>query len=260
MEIILGAPVAAQSRHTVTDPSMVGEVRRQAQRLAQLHGLSEESAGRAAIVATELANNLLQHGGGGELLLQSIESQESQRIIEVLAIDRGRGMENPERCLTDGFSTAGTMGTGLGAVRRLAAEFDLYSSADEGAVVMARIGMGTAPHLGAINLALAGEAMVCLRRKRRRRESAPSIRLRSTLPGSYWSGSIALWPAPAARLRLALISVRRGGSPMPASAISMAHWYRSMARGAWYRTTARSVCALPACESSSINARPVRCW
>jgi anti-sigma regulatory factor (Ser/Thr protein kinase) len=157
MEIILGAPVAAQSRHTVTDPSMVGEVRRQAQRLAQLHGLSEESAGRAAIVATELANNLLQHGGGGELLLQSIESQESQRIIEVLANDRGRGMENPERCLTDGFSTAGTMGTGLGAVRRLAAEFDLYSSADEGAVVMARIGMGTAPHLGAINLALAGE-------------------------------------------------------------------------------------------------------
>jgi len=157
MEMILERPTAAQSRHTVADPSMVGEVRREALRLAQLHGLAEEPAARAAIVVTELANNLLQHGGGGELLLQAILLQDSQALIEVLAIDRGRGMENPARCLTDGYSTAGTLGTGLGAVGRMATEFDLYSTVGEGTVVMARVGTGTAPHLGVINLALAGE-------------------------------------------------------------------------------------------------------
>ena len=44
------------------------------------------------------------------------------------------------RCLTDGYSTAGTPGTGLGAVRRLANEFDIYSAPGEGTIVMARFG------------------------------------------------------------------------------------------------------------------------
>ena len=47
-------------------------------RLAQLQELARgRCAGRVAIVATELANNLLQHGGGGELLLQSVEADDA---------------------------------------------------------------------------------------------------------------------------------------------------------------------------------------
>ncbi len=47
--------------------------------MAQLQELPAEVAGRVAIVATELANNLLQHGGGGELLLQSVEADDACR-------------------------------------------------------------------------------------------------------------------------------------------------------------------------------------
>ncbi len=112
--------------------------------------------GRAAIVATELGNNLLRHGGGGELLLQPIVTGDAA-LIELLAIDRGRGMQNVESCLEDGYSTGGTAGTGLGAVRRLAAEFDLYSVANAGTVVMARVGARAAVRFGAVSVPVTGE-------------------------------------------------------------------------------------------------------
>lgn len=146
----------AQCRHLIDDDSKVGEARRDAQRLAQAHGLDATMGGRVAIVATELGNNLLQHGGGGELLLQPILTGNTT-LIELLAIDRGRGMHNIESCLADGYSTGGTAGTGLGAVRRLA-EFDLYSVADGGTVVMARVGARAAGRFGAVSVPVAGES------------------------------------------------------------------------------------------------------
>jgi anti-sigma regulatory factor (Ser/Thr protein kinase) len=146
----------AQHRHLIDEESRVGEARRDALRLAETHGLDATMAGRAAIVATELAKNLLRHGGGGELLLQPIVAERAS-VIELLAIDRGRGMQHVERCLQDGYSTGGTPGTGLGAVRRLAAEFDIYSVAGVGTVVMARVGHGAAPRFGAVNVAMKGE-------------------------------------------------------------------------------------------------------
>jgi anti-sigma regulatory factor (Ser/Thr protein kinase) len=146
----------AQRRHMIDEETKVGEARRDTLRMAQAHGLDATIAGRAAIVATELGNNLLQHGGGGELLLQPVVASDAI-LIELLAIDRGRGMVNVEDCLKDGYSTGGTPGTGLGAVRRLAAEFDLYSLAGHGTVVMARVGTGAAGRFGAVSVAMEGE-------------------------------------------------------------------------------------------------------
>jgi anti-sigma regulatory factor (Ser/Thr protein kinase) len=146
----------AQRRHVIDDPSKVGEARRDALRLAQACSLDDTVGGRAAIVATELANNLLRHGGGGELLLQPI-STDGATLIELLAIDRGPGMQDVDSCMHDGYSTGGTSGTGLGAVRRLAAEFDMYSMPELGTVVMARIGHGTAAHFGAVSVSMPGE-------------------------------------------------------------------------------------------------------
>ena len=54
-------------------------------------------------------------------------------------MDRAQGMLDVQRCLTDGYSTAGTLGHGLGAVRRLSADFDIYSHPDRGTVVYSRV-------------------------------------------------------------------------------------------------------------------------
>jgi hypothetical protein len=59
--------------------------------------------------------------------------------------------------MVDGYSTGGTPGTGLGAIRRLADEFDIYSHPGEGTVVMARFGKGGALRYGAVSVALEGE-------------------------------------------------------------------------------------------------------
>ena len=51
-------------------------------------------------------------------------------------------MADVGRCLTDGFSTAGTAGNGLGAIARLAALFDIHSSTETGTAVVARLWQG----------------------------------------------------------------------------------------------------------------------
>jgi len=158
MEVALKMePRNAQQRYVIDDPSKVGEARRAAHTLANFE-LDADSAGRVAIAATELANNLLLHAGGGELLLQKLGDDDSA-AIELLAIDRGGGMTNIERCLTDGYSTAGTPGTGLGAVRRLASEFDIHSVPGEGTIVMARFGQVLGLRYGAVSIPLEGEVL-----------------------------------------------------------------------------------------------------
>jgi anti-sigma regulatory factor (Ser/Thr protein kinase) len=156
MEVAVNARIRGeQQRHVIDDPSKVGEARRAAHTLAN-YEFDAEMAGKVSIAATELANNLLLHAGGGELLMQVIGADDAA-VVELLAIDRGAGMENVERCLRDGYSTAGTPGTGLGAVRRLATEFDIYSTLGEGTLVMARFGSTLGLRYGAVSLALAGE-------------------------------------------------------------------------------------------------------
>lgn len=91
-----------------------------------------------ALVATEICTNLLKHAQGGEVFLSPL-SDYSEPGIEILAIDRGPGMSDVERCLADGYSSATTPGTGLGAIVRLSQEFDIYSERDKGTVVVARI-------------------------------------------------------------------------------------------------------------------------
>jgi anti-sigma regulatory factor (Ser/Thr protein kinase) len=95
---------------------------------------------QVAIVATEAATNLLKHAGGGEVLLNTTAEAEpdAQPGLELLALDRGPGMANLEQCLRDGFSTSGSNGQGLGAIRRLSTSCDIYSGAGRGTAVLAR--------------------------------------------------------------------------------------------------------------------------
>jgi hypothetical protein len=88
-------------------------------------------------VVTELATNMLKHGGGGQLLATHFDDAEG-RGIEVLALDKGPGMQDVERCMRDGYSTAGSPGTGLGAVARQANHLRIYSRPGKGTAVQAR--------------------------------------------------------------------------------------------------------------------------
>lgn len=127
-----------QSRVSLSDPTAIGEARREANRLEQLAGIGSEHAGKAAIIATELATNLSRYATGGEILCRTYAIG-PEVGLEIMALDRGPGMPDVARCLIDGFSTGGSAGQGLGAVRRLASEFDIFSAAPSGTVIVARV-------------------------------------------------------------------------------------------------------------------------
>ncbi|MBF8745807.1 MULTISPECIES: ATP-binding protein [Pseudomonas] len=118
------------------DASQVGHARRTAQQLAERQGFDSEDAGRVALLATELASNVLKHAGHGALHLRSVPGADGPGI-EMLAVDRAEGFD-ADVCLTDGYSTLGTQGIGLGAVTRLAQVFDMYTDA-RGSVILARL-------------------------------------------------------------------------------------------------------------------------
>jgi anti-sigma regulatory factor (Ser/Thr protein kinase) len=123
---------------TVTDPSQVSEARRVAAALARDLQFNEQTSGKLAIVVTEIATNVLKHGGGGEILLRPVRS--GTRVgIDVLALDRGKGMASAQESLRDGHSTSGSPGTGLGAIRRLSDSFDIYSVPGQGTAVFSRV-------------------------------------------------------------------------------------------------------------------------
>ncbi|MEA5601323.1 SpoIIE family protein phosphatase [Nostoc sp. UHCC 0252] len=148
---------------TITESSQSGEARRVAIALATRLGFQETERGKVGIVVTELANNLIQHGQGGVLLLRLLE-HDSAIGIEVLSLDKGRGMVDVDECLQDGFSTGGTLGNGLGAISRLSGLFEIYSIRNQGTALLAHLWSDSTPHqpekileIGAICLPKRGE-------------------------------------------------------------------------------------------------------
>lgn len=126
------------TRVPVTDSTFVGEARRAAVDFAARLGFSMERASNLAIVTTELATNILKHASSGEIVLTSVFSEHHQGV-DVVALDKGPGISKIAESLRDGYSTAGSQGTGLGAITRLADSFDLYTQPGRGTALSARI-------------------------------------------------------------------------------------------------------------------------
>ena len=123
----------------VDEPTKVGEARRRALALARELEFDETRQGKVALVVSEAATNLIKHAGGGELIILGRGSVGTGNWLEVFAIDRGQGMSDVGRCLADGYSTAGSLGTGLGAISRLSDGFEIYSQVGGGTTLWARL-------------------------------------------------------------------------------------------------------------------------
>jgi anti-sigma regulatory factor (Ser/Thr protein kinase) len=119
----------------VTDASEVSGARRAAIQCAETLRLSETAVAKAGLAATELATNLIKHGDGGSIIFGS----DDERSLTIIALDKGRGIPNVGAAMRDGFSTAGSLGTGLGAVRRAASFFDVFAMPDRGTAVLCRL-------------------------------------------------------------------------------------------------------------------------
>jgi anti-sigma regulatory factor (Ser/Thr protein kinase) len=127
------------SARPVTEASQVAEGRRLVLWLASRLEFSEERAGQAALIASELGTNLAKHARGGELLVRPLSTADGDLAgIEVLSLDKGPGMPETALARRDGYSTTGTLGHGLGAIQRQADQLDIYTHTT-GTAIAARI-------------------------------------------------------------------------------------------------------------------------
>ena len=151
----------------IVESSQIAEARRTATQLAAALGFDATAAGRVAIVATELATNLLKHGGGGEILLDHYQYA-AEPAVEMIALDRGRGIADLQACLRDGFSSTGTAGHGLGAIRRQSDLMEIATWPGLGTAILVRVArqqgslaLQDTPHWhGAVSVPMPGE-QVC---------------------------------------------------------------------------------------------------
>jgi anti-sigma regulatory factor (Ser/Thr protein kinase) len=148
------------------DASGAGEVRRRVARITGALGFGATEAGRAALLATEAATNLAKHAtAGGTVFVRPCE-RAGVAGVELLAVDAGPGMADPTASARDGHSTAGSPGTGLGALRRQSDEFELFTLPGRGTVVLCRVWPEPPPRqavpplmVGAVSVPKPGQAV-----------------------------------------------------------------------------------------------------
>jgi anti-sigma regulatory factor (Ser/Thr protein kinase) len=101
-----------------------------AKEVAVLVGFDELESEEIALAVSELASNQLKHAQRGTIVIESILGERSG--VRVEAVDAGSGIADIEAAFSDGFSTAGSLGLGLGSVNRLMDDLDIQTEPGQG--------------------------------------------------------------------------------------------------------------------------------
>lgn len=176
----------------VDDAAGVRDARSAAGEAAALAGLDAPRGADAVQVASELAANLVEHAGGGRLLVEAVPpvrptGAHDAPVVQIVALDHGPGtIEAPAgrnsggatATPRDGHLAVRTLGSGLRVCRRVADSFALHGAPGRGTAAVARIGPATtlpaqsagpdAVRTGGINVplgraALSGDAWTTVR-------------------------------------------------------------------------------------------------
>ena len=90
-------------------------------------GLGLVDLTKLVTAASEIARNTVEYGGGGTLQIEELRDGLRQGVRLVFE-DKGPGIADLDRAMTDGYSTGTGMGLGLGGTRRLVDDFDITST------------------------------------------------------------------------------------------------------------------------------------
>jgi anti-sigma regulatory factor (Ser/Thr protein kinase) len=101
-------------------------------------GFNAKKLSELDIIVAEMTSNLLKYSETGELLM-CITGEKPNEYLELIYIDNGPGIADPEKMLIDGISTASTTGQGLGSIKRLSDFFEIYSLRGWGTILLCRI-------------------------------------------------------------------------------------------------------------------------
>ena len=98
-------------------------------------GFSLVEQTKIVTAASELARNTIQHGGGGAVLIESVNDG-VRRGLRLTFEDHGPGIPDVGLAMKDGYTTAGGLGLGLSGAKRLSNEFSIDSAPGRGTRVV----------------------------------------------------------------------------------------------------------------------------
>jgi serine/threonine-protein kinase RsbT len=115
-------------------PDSIIKARRMVRDLAVAQGMSLVDQTKLVTAASEIARNTLIHGGGGEMRLQAL-TDGARRGVRATFVDQGPGIADINLVMTDGYSSGGGLGLGLGGTKRLVNEFTISSTVGQGTTI-----------------------------------------------------------------------------------------------------------------------------
>jgi serine/threonine-protein kinase RsbT len=122
-------------RITVASDAGVMHARQKGRELGAAIGISGSDLTLMATAISEIARNIVQYAGKGEIEFRSIV-RAGRRGLQVIARDQGPGIADIARAMQDGYSTSRGMGLGLPGARRLMDDFQIISELGKGTTVM----------------------------------------------------------------------------------------------------------------------------
>ncbi|GAA4463499.1 serine/threonine protein kinase [Nibrella saemangeumensis] len=125
-------------RFQATDRSYLALLKKGISQIAGQVGFQPHRLSEIDLIVAEMASNLIKHAGGGDVLVRHFRTNDNSGL-ELISIDNGPGMTDPAKMMEDGVSTTGTLGHGLGSIKRLADQAQLYSLKGWGTILLVRI-------------------------------------------------------------------------------------------------------------------------
>ena len=123
--------VSDELRIPIVNEVDIVEARRGGRALAAELGFGLSDQALIATAISELARNILQYARTGELII-NVAHNGTRKGIDVVAVDQGPGIADPDRAMQDGYSTGAGLGLGLPGTRRIMDEFQLETEIGRG--------------------------------------------------------------------------------------------------------------------------------
>ena len=115
----------------IRSPEDIVHMRREVREHAIRQGFSLVDQTKVVTAASELARNVINYGGGGEMILQPL-AEGIRKGLKLAFVDQGPGIPDIELAMKDGYTTGGGLGLGLGGAKRLSNEFSIVSQRGAG--------------------------------------------------------------------------------------------------------------------------------
>jgi anti-sigma regulatory factor (Ser/Thr protein kinase) len=209
----------------VEEPSAVAGCRGAAMSMAHRLDFPADRAELLALAVTEAASNLAKHAREGTMMLR-VSRDHPEPGIDMVSIDTGPGIADLDAALRDGNSTAGTLGIGLGAIRRAADTCDVYSRPGHGTALAARFLAAPAdrgrPRWAGLTRPISGEAEC---------GDSYAVSLRDGVTLGVLCDGLGHGPLAAMASRAAIAAIRESPEEQPAVLLERAHRRMGGTRG-----------------------------